>query len=138
MEQDKKVNEQPIKEQNKSRNFRTRRESESVRNSRASFSNKSTKSVGKDSRQKRQDNTVYVPALNPSLHHPLSPKEDIISHTRFDQAEFSLDPSAWDVKKRKIVFSNIKMPMFPEGPNPNITVENMILLIKQLGAQLSM
>ena len=63
--------------------------------------------MGKDSRQKRQDNTVYVPALNPSLHHPLSPKEDIISHTRFDQAEFSLDPSAWDVKKRKIVFSNI-------------------------------
>jgi hypothetical protein len=43
-----------------------------------------------------------------------------------------------DIKKRKIFFSNITIPVIPPAPALNITVENMIALIKQLGSALNM
>ena len=39
-----------------------------------------------------------------------------------------------DVQKRNIAFTNLKMPVFPQPPSPNVTVENMVSLIKQLGS----
>ena len=38
-----------------------------------------------------------------------------------------------DVQKRNIAFTNLKMPVFSQPPSPNVTVENMVSLIKQLG-----
>jgi len=88
------------------------------------LTNKSSKSCGIDNKHKKPENTVYVPALNqPSIAHPLSPKEETIYEAKFNNgSDKSANNSNYDVQKRKKAFTNIKIPIIPEPPNPNTTV----------------